>query len=136
MNLERIKELYQDFNNALGRLKEALSQDLSKGSIVVDGTIQRFEFTFELAWKLIKSILNYNGLDVESPRPVIKEAFRSKTIKNGQEWVDMLEDRNKTSHLYDEKQALKIYEKIKNNHYQILNNFNIEIEKEIRNLQT
>ncbi len=135
MSPERIKELYQDFNNALGRLKEALSQDLSKGSIVVDGTIQRFEFTFELAWKLIKNILNYNGIAVESPRPVIKEAFKAKVIKDGQEWINMLEDRNKTSHLYDEKQALKIYEKIKNDHYQILGNFNIEIEKVIKKLE-
>jgi nucleotidyltransferase substrate binding protein (TIGR01987 family) len=135
MNVERIKELHQDFNNALERLKDALSQDLSKGSIVVDGTIQRFEFTFELAWKLMKTILNYNGVAVESPRPVIKEAFKAKTIKDGQEWINMLEDRNKTSHLYDEKQALKIYKKIKKNHYKILENFNIHITKTVENLE-
>jgi hypothetical protein len=47
----------------------------------------------------------------------------------------MLEDRNKTSHLYDEKQALKIYEKIKKNHYKILENFNIHITKTVENLE-
>jgi nucleotidyltransferase substrate binding protein (TIGR01987 family) len=66
---------------------------------------------------------------------VIKEAFKAKTIKDGQEWINMLEDRNKTSHLYDEKQALKIYEKIKKNHYKILENFNIHITKTVENLE-
>lgn len=111
--MERIKEIYLDFKSALERLKEALDEDLSKGNIVLDGTIQRFEFTFELAWKLAKRVLDYNGIGAEGPRPVIKEAFRIKIIQDGQAWIDMLEDRNKTSHIYDVEQALRIYKKIK-----------------------
>ena len=123
MNRERIEALYGDFNKALLRLRESLQEDLSKGSIVVDGTIQRFEFTFELAWKLARSILLYNGIEAEAPRTVIKEAFKVKLIADGYEWIDMLEDRNKTSHIYDEKQALKIYEKIKAQHFQMMERF-------------
>lgn len=123
----RIKEIYEDFKNALERLKEALDEDLSRGSIVIDGTIQRFEFTFELSWKLARAVLNYNGIKAESPRLIIKEAFRAGLIKEGQGWIDMLEDRNKTSHIYDEKQALKIYERIKAAHFGLLKDFSERI---------
>jgi len=123
MNLERINELHLDYKKALGRLKEALDEDLLKGGIVVDATIQRFEFTFELAWKLAKAVLNYNGIEVEIPRLVIKEAFKAKLIRDGEAWIDMLEDRNKTSHIYDEKEALRIYKKIKKSHFELLKDF-------------
>lgn len=123
MNQERIKELFQDFQKALSRLQESLQEDLSKGSIVVDGTIQRFEFTFELSWKLAKRILAYLGIEVETPRMIVKEAFKAKLITDGDGWIDMLEDKNKTSHIYDEKQALKIYKKIKTSHFQLLEYF-------------
>ncbi len=120
MKQERIEELFTDFKEALERLREAVNEDLSKGNIVVDGTIQRFEFTFELAWKLIKAVLEYNGIEADTPRIVIKEAFKAKILKDGDGWIDMLEDRNKTSHIYDENQALKIYNKIKNDHLKLL----------------
>lgn len=127
MNLEKIKDRYTDFRKALERLKEALDEDLSKGNIIVDGAIQRFEFTFELAWKLAKAVLNYNGIEAETPRPVIKEAFKAKIIEDGESWIDMLEDRNKTSHIYDEAQALTIYNKIKESHANLLKDFEREV---------
>lgn len=129
MSLERIRQIYADYKRALERLKEALDQDLSLGSIIVDGTIQRFEFTFELAWKLAKLVLNYNGIEAEVPRSVIKEAFGAKFIQDGEGWIDMLEDRNKTSHIYDEKEALKIYKKIKGSHVKLLEGFGESIKK-------
>jgi len=133
MTLERIKDVYADFGNALGRLREALDEDSSRGSIAIDGTIQRFEFTFELAWKVAKYVLNYSGIEVETPRLAIKEAFKANIIKDGQAWIDMLEDRNKTSHIYDEKQALGIYNKIKENHFKFFKDFDHEIAKFIKN---
>lgn len=129
---ERIEEIYLDYKKALERLKEALEEDLSKGNIIVDGTIQRFEFCFELAWKLAKAILNYNGIEVEIPRLVIKEAFKAKLIQDGEGWIDMLEDRNKTSHIYDEKAALKIYNKIKDSHFSLLEDFEKRVSKYAR----
>jgi len=121
--MEKINEIYSDFKKALARLKEALEENLSKGSIVVDGTIQRFEFTFELAWKLSKAVLNHAGIEAETPRLIIKEAFKAKMVEDGQGWIDMLEDRNKTSHIYDERQALEIYGKIKKSHFKLLEAF-------------
>jgi len=120
MTAERIKEIYQDFSNALSRLKEALNDDLGKGSIVIDGTIQRFEFTFELAWKLQRVILNYRGIEANTPRDVIKEAYRAYLIGDGDGWISMLDDRNMTTHIYNESKALEIYKKIKDNHLKLL----------------
>jgi nucleotidyltransferase substrate binding protein (TIGR01987 family) len=130
--MDRIKELFRDFAEALSRLKEALSESLSKGSIVVDGTIQRFEFTFELGWKLARAVLSYNGIETDTPRAAIKEAYKSKLIKDGDGWIDMLEDRNKTSHIYDEKTARAIYDKIKKNHLQLLEDIEQTIPSFIR----
>lgn len=120
MNQSRILELQNVYKDALERLHEALSINPSQGSIVVDGTIQRFEFSFELAWKLAKSLLEYQGIEATTPRAVIKEAFKAKMIADGDGWIDMLEDRNKTSHIYDEFQAMNIYNKIKNKHYKLM----------------
>jgi nucleotidyltransferase substrate binding protein (TIGR01987 family) len=120
MTLERINELRGDLKNSLDRLKEALGEDISKSGIVVDATIQRFEFTFELSWKLIKAILDYNGIEAASPRAAIKEAFQNKMIEDGQGWIEMLEDRNKTSHIYDEALALAIYKNIKERYFKLL----------------
>jgi len=123
MSPKRIKEIYADFKKAFARLSEALDEDIDKGSIIIDGAIQRFEFTFELAWKLARAMLSYNGIEADSPRLVIKEAFRMKIFADGQGWIDMLEDRNKTSHIYDERTAREIYKKIKKNHVPLLKVF-------------
>lgn len=120
MTQKRIKELLDDYRKAVSRLTESLNESLSKGSIVIDGTIQRFEFTFELAWKVLKAVLEFQGMEATTPRAAIKEAFRAKWIKDGPGWIDMLEDRNKTSHIYNEKQAGRIYKKIKKAHYPLL----------------
>jgi len=129
MSPKKIKELSDDFSKALKRLEEALNEDLSKGNIVIDGAIQRFEFTFELSWKLTKAVLNHIGIEASSPRAVIKEAFKANVMKDGEGWIDMLEDRNKTSHIYDEEQALTIYNKIKKTHFSLLKNLEKSIHE-------
>jgi len=134
MSLQRVKDLHRDLSHALTRLKEALQEDASKSTIIIDGVIQRFEFTFELAWKLMKFILNYQGIEALTPRSVIKEAFKAKLIQEGKEWIDMLEDRNKTSHIYDEKEAQRIYEKIKDNHLRLLENLKQKTQSLLKDL--
>ena len=96
MSPERIKELFDSFADALRRLEEALKEDITKSSIIIDGTIQRFEFTFELAWKLLRLMLLNEGIKSNTPRAVLKEAYLAKLIGDGEGWIDMLEDRNKT----------------------------------------
>ncbi|MBF0216050.1 MAG: nucleotidyltransferase substrate binding protein [Candidatus Omnitrophica bacterium] len=117
MTKERIRQLYGDYEKALLKLEEILKEKPVKGSIVVDATIKRFEFTYELAWKLMQKILDHEGIEVNSPRSAIKESFREKIITDGQGWIEILEARNRTSHIYNETQALEICRDIENKFY-------------------
>lgn len=112
--MKRLKERLEDYAKALDKLKEAILEQPTE--IVIDGTLQRYEFTFELAWKVMKDYLEYNGIidDVASPRAIIKSAHSSKIIKNGDIWIQMMLDRNSLSHLYDEEKSREIYQNIKN----------------------
>jgi len=129
MTQQQIKEKLNDFTSALQRLDEALAENPKKGSPIVDGCIQRFEFTFELAWKVARLILMFNGIDARNPRAVIKEAFQQQMIQNGEAWIDMLEDRNKTSHLYDQNESWTIYQKIREMHVKCLKQFEQFVQK-------
>ncbi|MDQ0164022.1 HI0074 family nucleotidyltransferase substrate-binding subunit [Aeribacillus alveayuensis] len=61
----------------------------------------------------MKMFLEYTGInDIKSPRATIKEAYSYGLIEDGDQWIDMLVDRSKTPHIYDEEEAKLIYEKI------------------------
>lgn len=78
-----------------------------------DGVIQRFEFTFELLWKTLKIYLEHQGILIKTPRESFVEAFRINIIEDEEIFLDMLEDRNNTSHIYDKETSEKIYSRIK-----------------------
>lgn len=98
-------------------LGDALNEDLLN-PLIYDGVIQRFEFTYELAWKLMKAYLEYEGTtNVNSPRSAFKEAFAAGLIINGDVWIDMINDLNLTVHTYNEQLAQEIYERVKEKYY-------------------
>ncbi|MBZ5751341.1 nucleotidyltransferase substrate binding protein [Metabacillus rhizolycopersici] len=131
MNKERFYEKLNDYKRASTRLNEATKIQL-EADIVYDGVIQRFEFTFELSWKLMKMFLEYMGItEIKSPRATIREAFTYGLIEDGEQWIDMMIDRTKTSHLYDEKEAKLIYEKVKSQYSYLLSNLYDKLEEEI-----
>lgn len=130
MTKDRWEEKLQDFKKALDRLEEGLQEDHTS-SIVIDGVIHRFEFNYELAWKIMKYYLEYQGLEgAKSPRSTFKEAFILGLIEDGDDWIDMINDRNLTSHTYDEKMARKIYDKIRNKHFPNLKDMYNKLRKE------
>jgi nucleotidyltransferase substrate binding protein (TIGR01987 family) len=101
----RWKQRFQNFSRAFKLLQEAFDRDPEEMSdLEKEGAIQRFEYTFELAWKTLMDYLLYSGVafDQITPRSVIKQAFAAKIIKDGQVWIDMLEKRNLMSHTYDD----------------------------------
>ncbi len=118
-----IDRLEQAFN----RLKEALPKvqdDLDR-----DGVIQRFEFTIEVFWKTLKIILAYQGIECQSPRRCIKEAFRAGLIEDDEILLDMLEDRKRSSHIYDEATAEEIFEHIVKVYVSALERMIIQVRK-------
>ena len=129
MSADRVQTWIAEYERALARLKDAAEADPTVNDIVVDGTIQRFEFTFELAWKMMKAVLEHQGILVQSPRAAIKEAFKAGLIEDGDGWIDMLEDRNRTTHLYDEEQCRQVYAKIKERHIGLMERLKQEIRK-------
>lgn len=95
------------FEQALGRLEEALARP--EDAIVRDACIQRFEFTFEMAWKALQRYALAEGLECVSPRDCFRTGFRLGVIDKDARWMAMVEDRNRTAHTYDESSARTIY---------------------------
>ena len=103
----------REFGAALDRLKEAMDRNPETDSLVLDATIQRFEFCVELAWKTLKKLLEAEGEEARTPRQALQKAFAAKWIDDETTWIAMLKDRNLTSHTYRQKLALEIYSRIK-----------------------
>ena len=93
---------------ALSTLDEVLMMEWSR--VVRDAAIQRFEYCFELVWKLIKRRLKLDGIEVNSPRQAIRHAFENGYIEDADFWFELLEDRNLTTHTYNADIADKVYE--------------------------
>ncbi|MFZ4732023.1 MAG: nucleotidyltransferase substrate binding protein [Pirellulales bacterium] len=100
----RWQQRFENFDRALSLLKDALSRGPTVlNQLEKEGTVQRFEYTLELAWKTIKDYLEESGvvLSAVTPRQVIKDAFAARLIADGQTWIDMIDHRNLLSHTYD-----------------------------------
>jgi len=102
----------QALRSALTRLREVLKQP--ENDVSRDAAIQRFEFCFELAWKTIQQRDREEGLDCQSPKSCLRVAFKNSWIDDEQGWLAMLEDRNQTSHTYDEDLAKAVYRRLSN----------------------
>ena len=120
MTVERIRLKEEDYHRALLRLQTALKQEADLDDMYLDATIQRFEFCFELAWKLMKAILEYEGIEANSPRSSIREGWKQGLISDAEAWLDMMEKRNLSSHTYDENVARDIYHEVKEQYITLL----------------
>lgn len=103
-----------DFGRALDRLDEALAVP-PDAPLAVDGTIQRFEFTFELAWKTAKAALVAESIPTRSPREALRESMRMGWLADERAWLEMIDDRNMASHIYREEVADQIYAHVRVN---------------------
>lgn len=97
-----------DFIKVLARLEESLAQP--KTDITCDSSIQRFEFTLDLAWKTVKTYLEeYRGVRCTSPKGCFREAFQEGLIDNDPFWLELVDLRNETVHTYQEALAERVY---------------------------
>ena len=115
---QRWKQRYHNYQKALGQLSRFLGHK-SLNEMEEQGLIQAFEYTFELAWKTLQDFLEeVSGyVEIKGPRPVIQQAFRDGLIQNGEIWMEMLKDRNRSAHTYDEEVAREIVSAIVQNYY-------------------
>ena len=112
MKNHKIELRFKKLEKALKSLEDIAFKPSKKDRINIDATIQRFEFTIELFWNFLKAILETKGVATQYPKDVLKGAFAGGLIDDEHEWIKMLQDRNATSHTYDEKLANSIYQNI------------------------
>lgn len=99
--------------DVLRRLEELLADPIDSHKAIVDATIQRFKFTYELFWRWLRLVIKEEGVEVNFPKAVLKEAYKAGMINNEEIWLKMLKDRSLTSHAYNEDLAISIYDNIK-----------------------
>lgn len=120
-NIPRWEQKLQSYHKALNRVAEVVNvmDKRQLNDFEADGLIQRFEFTFELAWKLMKSYAEFQGTDKEimGSRDAIRWAFENKIINDSGIWIEMVKRRNDTSHTYDEETAAEVVIRIKDSYY-------------------
>ncbi|OGX11180.1 MAG: hypothetical protein A2351_02925 [Omnitrophica bacterium RIFOXYB12_FULL_50_7] len=112
---DEIQYSLEKLGKALASLKEGAEQaadDLSK-----DGVIQRFEFTFELLWKTLRIFLEeVKGIQVRNPKDSLKAAFKEGLIDDEKVFLNMLEDRNRSSHIYNKEESQEIFKRVKSDY--------------------
>lgn len=108
MDTDRLNERITEYLKALAQLQKACAQPVSE--FIRDSVIQRFEFTYELAWKMLKLRLQDEGIDAKTPKAVLQESLQAAFISDGNAWSQVQLNRNLTSHTYDEQLADDVYQ--------------------------
>ena len=135
----RWQQRFLNFNKALQKLTEAVEKikeeylidyeidydSLEGGNdIIKEGLIQRFEYTHELAWNVMKDYAFYQGnANIGGSKDATREAFALNIIKDGKGWMNMIASRNKSSHTYNEQTANEIFELIIFSYHELLLDF-------------
>ncbi len=118
----RWKQRFQNFCKAFALLEEAvvLSKQRELTELEEQGLIQRFEFTHELAWNVLKDYFEYQGnVTITGSRDATREGFNKGLIENGEGWMEMIKSRNQSTHTYNEDVAKEIQNKILHNYYNL-----------------
>lgn len=132
-----MKAKLQDSVSNLRRANESLHEALAfnpRSKIIVAAIIKNFEFNYELSWKAFKRLLEYHGIQVNSPRQAIAEAYRKNFINGDVIWLKIIEDRNLTVHTYDLKLAEIMATRIEQQYMIAFDEGLSRLEEEVRSL--
>jgi nucleotidyltransferase substrate binding protein (TIGR01987 family) len=137
----RWEQRFSNFNKAMSKLEESVayithnfidgddklkSEDLGSvvDELIKEGLIQRFEYTHELAWNVMKDYAFFQGNStIGGSRDATREAYKLQLIERADVWMDMIQSRNKTSHTNDENTANEIFDKIINDYFPLFFEF-------------
>jgi nucleotidyltransferase substrate binding protein (TIGR01987 family) len=111
----RWRQRFHSFGKAFAQLKSAADLERARGLSELErqGLIQAFEFTHELAWNTLKDYLESRGATaLYGSRDVTREAFARGLVDNGEEWMAMIQCRNRSSHTYNEVMAKQVSDAI------------------------
>jgi nucleotidyltransferase substrate binding protein (TIGR01987 family) len=128
----RWKQRFQNYKKALVTLKNAVELAATRelSDLEKQGMIQGFEFTFELAWNVMKDFLEDQGIiGIIGSKNAVRHAFNKGLIEDGQVWMNRIKDRNVASHVYDDETAEDLLIAIKNTYYHQLNVFAEKMEQ-------
>lgn len=116
----RWKQRFANYKKALTTLKNAveLAAERDLTDLEKQGVIKGFEFTFELAWNVMKDYLEEQGITgIIGSKNAVRHAFNKGIIDNGEVWMDMIKDRNLASHTYDEETIGELFFAITNTYF-------------------
>lgn len=122
----RWKQRFENYKKALKQLQEAvvLHNKKTLSNIERQGFIKAFEFTHELAWKVMKDYFQYQGNNlIMGSRDATRESFQTRMIIDGEGWMDMIKTRNSAVHTYDETIVDEIILKILNTYFKLFIDF-------------
>lgn len=109
--MTKAESIFQSLTLAKEKFKEALS--FPDTEPLRESLIQRFEYTIELAWKLMGEILAHEDKPVSGVRNIIRAAAKQGLIDNPEKWLDFADQRNRTSHIYLERIAIEVASSIR-----------------------
>ncbi len=116
----RWKQRLSNYTKALAQLTLFFEKADSLNRLEEQGLIKAFEYNYELAWNCIKDFYESQGkTGIQGSRDAIQLAFKRELIVNGEAWMQMLQDRNRTSHSYNEETANEIVAHIISSYYQL-----------------
>ncbi|MGZ3772606.1 MAG: nucleotidyltransferase substrate binding protein [Pseudobdellovibrionaceae bacterium] len=127
----RWQQRLENYSKALAQLKDAanLMNQRTLSNIEQQGLVKAFEFTYELAWNVMKDFLEYQGIaNIIGSRDAFREAFQQGLISDGNSWMEMIKSRNQTSHVYHETVAKEIIEKTINTYLKLFIDFEVKMK--------
>lgn len=128
----RWQQRFQNYKKALAKLGEAVQLDIERplSELERQGVIQAFEYTHELAWKVMQDFFIYQGnTDIKGSRDATRQAFSVELITDGENWMEMIKNRNLTSHTYNEEISDEIYTNIVHTFYSLFLKFQETMER-------
>jgi len=126
---------YENFIKAMANLKSALPAEPPYSPLEQTGFVGLFSIVFELAWKLMKEVLEFHGAipnKIASPRTVLKLAYQNNMIKDEKLWLEILNTRNLLTHIYSDIDSSATIENIKHKYYDAFNDLKREIDENWR----
>jgi len=121
----QFKKAYDQLDSAMRLMAERELTPLEK-----QGVIQAFEYTYELAWNSLKDYLLWQGIgEIVGSRDTIRESFSRGLVEDGDGWMEMLVDRNRTSHTYNEETAESILKNIKKKYHKLFKDLDMRLKQ-------